>query len=208
MADINSDVRLIIKTYEPNCEFNHYCVLCRGKNECKCCSDDTICKCGEPTRFCKCEDKHDKFTDLLLSSIATITNSKIQDNINIDDIRYLLVKNGIGIPATLSDGIFSLNNIRFEISDPNMFDNINILLGHDQEKLVSIFYSANIYGPSPLYPLLVREKHNKALIVYPAQFVLVYDETKNPDGIILNGRCVGYKLDIHGKYTQSVPYPW
>lgn len=219
MNNSRDDVRFIIKTYEPNGEFNHYCTWCMGKNECTCTSAKRhdigidsecsltkrrICECGKLSCDCKVQQTS---LDLILSSIATATNSVIQDNINIDQWRYVIVKSKIGIPTKVIDDRIIINNIEFELPDPEMFEKLNILLNSSVYELIQKFMNASIYGPSTiLHSIMPPSGYSQVA----SRFMLIYpDHDKNDfrGDIIIRGKCIGYNTGPEGTYTRETDYP-
>lgn len=220
-----ASLRTIIKTYEPDGVFNHYCVQCGGKNHCVCHDDsDPICGCGELAYACRCDQLPDQVQDLdlILSAIATETSSKIQDNINIDCWRYLIVKNQRGIPTRIDGDELVVNNIKYKLSDPTVFQNLNELLDLSQSDLITRFLTTNMWGVSVLSPQPLTASGSQFMLVYPNPLVNpsfpfvtghISEQTrdcdrKKFDGIILSGKCVGYNVNLNRDVrTQEVPYP-
>ena len=199
-VDKNS-TRPVVKTYEPNGKFNHYCTRCMGKNECTCQRFiSRICACGK--LWCNCKIQQSSL-DLILSSIATAINCIIQDNVQVNhQWRYLIIKDAIGIPTNINieNAVLIVNNIIFELSDPSMFDKLNNLLNYDYEMLLNEFFNANIYGESIIQFFTHNIKHS-------CRFMLIYPYDNKVGDTIIQGKCIMYNYALGEIHTHTVAYP-
>lgn len=176
--------RRIMRTYEPNCEFNNYCTWCGHKNWCSCNIEEPI---GSIIEHEQASD-----TDLLLSAIATATDSKIQDNISLGKGRqkYLIVKNGVGFRMYLLHNCININGIFIDLSNPDSFNIVNAILKLCSKDLITQFL-LNQSATSQFVTV-----HSSTEVMYNCSNKPLLDAAKQAhcNGVILMGHLTRYDL--------------